>query len=50
MQDFENYNYTIKISDVEKAIRAAFDFGVEPLIIINGEYYDIDPEKEEEKA
>ena len=46
MQDFENYNYTIKISDVEKAIRAALDFGVEPIIIINGEYYDIDMEDE----
>ena len=50
MQDFESYNYTIKLSEIEKVIRKAIDFGVEPLIIINGEYYDIDPEKEDKKA
>ena len=40
MQD----NYTIPLKDVLKVINGAIKFGCNPILIINGEYFDIIPE------
>ena len=47
MQDFKNYDYTLTINQLEKAIKEQPD---EILIIINGEYYTlVDEERKREK-
>lgn len=38
MQDFNRYNYTLTVEDIQKAIAA----GQTVTVIINGEYYDIE--------
>lgn len=40
MQD----SYKIPLKDVIKAVTDAIQFGCTPMLIINGEYYDIIPE------
>ena len=40
MQD----SYKIPLKDVLKAVTDAIQFGCKPMLIINGEYYDIMPE------
>lgn len=45
MQDFKSYNYTLTIEDLKKAL----EDGQHITAIINGEYYDIQPGKDESK-
>ena len=37
MQDFELYDYTITIAEIEKLVKE----NTEVLVIINGEYYEV---------
>lgn len=43
MQDFRQYDYTISAEGIEKAVKA----GLEVMVIINGEYYEVVETKEE---
>lgn len=49
MQDFVNYNYTIKIQDLEKTAKRVIESGYSFLVVINGEYYDIQIQDEKER-
>lgn len=49
MQDFVNYNYTIKIQDLEKTAQKVIESGFSFLVVINGEYYDIQIQDEKER-
>ena len=54
MQDFDRYNYVVESPDaLIRMISEARSHGLEPLLIINGEYYtfseDFTKEKGEEK-
>lgn len=45
MQDFRIYNYSFDtVNQLLKAIKDCKDFGSEPLIILNGEYYSLSKE------
>lgn len=43
MQDFRTYNYTLDFNEILTQIAEAHAGGYSTLIVINGEYYDIDP-------
>ena len=47
MQDFTTYSYNINLSDIEKVLSNVINKGYEPLILINGEYYNIITSNEE---
>lgn len=49
MSDYNLYDFSIKESELIKAIQAARKAGYNPLIVINGMYYDIVPDKDENK-
>ena len=49
MSDYNLYDFSIKESELIKAIQAARKAGFEPLIVINGMYYNIIPNEDEEK-
>lgn len=46
MSDYNLYDFSIKESELIKAIQAARKAGFEPLIVINGMYYNIVPDKD----
>lgn len=48
MQDINNY--TINIQDLEESAKKAILSGYETLLIINGEYYEIELKKGEKTA
>ena len=50
MQDFVNYNYTIKIQDLEKTAQKVIESGYSFLVVINGEYYDIQIQDEKKEG
>ena len=52
MQINNNYDYTIKEKDVIKMLKDYAKIGGEPLIIMNGEYYNIafETEKTDKKT
>lgn len=37
MQDFRNYDFTLTVKDIEKLVKD----GLDVVVIVNGEYYDI---------
>ena len=45
MQDFTMYDYTIKENKLLETLKEMHVHGYEPMIIINGEYYDIEWER-----
>ena len=52
MQDFKKYNYTIKENDLLMILKEYEKQGGMPLIIMNGEYYNIafETEKTDKKT
>ena len=48
MQNTNNYDYNISISDIENTIKNAINAGYTAYVIINGEYYSIIPDTEKE--
>ena len=42
MQDFRQYDYTIREADLLRVLRDAAAHGYKPTVIINGEFYDVD--------
>lgn len=46
MQDFRNYDFTLAVKDIEKLVND----GLEVVVIVNGEYYDIVKEKNESEG
>ena len=46
MQDFTRYSYSIQIDKLPETIREATKAGYKAYVIINGEIYDIKPDKE----
>ena len=46
MQDFNRYNYTIKESDLLRVLKDAAAHGCKPIVIINGEFYDVELDAE----
>lgn len=46
MQDFRTYSFKLTVNDLQKII----DDGLEVVAIVNGEYYDIVKEKNENEA
>ena len=49
MQDFSNHPYIIKIDNLTNTIRNAISNGLSPIVIINGEYYEVDVDGEKLK-
>ena len=49
MRDFPNDYYIVKLEDIEKRVRECKDAGCSIFLYINGEYYDIDISRQEEK-
>ena len=49
MRDYPNSYYTIKVKDIEKHVRECKEFGCSVFLVMNGEYYDIDINKQEKK-
>lgn len=43
MQDFSRYSYTIQIDDLKETVMKAIEGGYSVSVVINGEYYDVDP-------
>lgn len=48
MQDFTEYSYTIRLDSLEETVRKVIECGCNVMMVINGEYYDIDTNKAEE--
>lgn len=49
MQDFTEYSYSIDIDKLEQTVRKIIEGGYRVMVIMNGEYYDINM-NEAEKA
>lgn len=47
MQDFRQYDYKIRLEDLEQTAKQALEFGCSVTVIINGEYYDITAQEKE---
>lgn len=41
MQDFDRYSFTIEENDLVRVLKDAQKNGYPPLVIINGEYYNV---------
>lgn len=44
MQDFSNYSFTIKEADLLRVLKDAASHGYQPLVMINGEFYNLELE------
>ena len=44
MSDYNNYNFTIRGTDLLRVLQDAASHGCQPLIIINGEFYNVELE------
>lgn len=42
MSDYNQFNFTIKESDLLRVLRDAAAHGCQPLVLINGMYYNLD--------
>lgn len=47
MQNFERYNFTLRENDIVRVMKDAQKNGYSPLVIINGEYYNVEFESED---
>lgn len=47
MQDFNRYSFTIEENDLVRVLKDAQKNGYPPLVIINGEYYNVQFNREE---
>lgn len=47
MQDFTRYSFTLRENDIVRVMKDAQKNGYSPLVIINGEYYNVEFESED---